>query len=148
MRYTNSYILFNSLIITIYFQCKVTLTCLNKFGQTPLDVAKESSESLLSSLKIETKSLTAKTPHMQTLPEVLQFLLLHDSISNRSLRELAREKITICLMPYRNEKLDKLPLPSRLKCYVGGTPYVEWIKHRERIDNAEEVDQPHKCILM
>ena len=27
--------------------------------------------------------------------------------------------------------MDQLPLPSHLKCYVGGTSYIEWVKQRD-----------------
>ena len=107
------------------------LTCLNEFGQTPLDVAKESSDSIFRSLRIKPEALTAKSDCFGFFPEVLQFLLLHTNPSHKSLRELAKECILFRLKEYNNEKLNQLILPKHLKCYLGGKSFIEWIKQRE-----------------
>ena len=84
---------------------------------------------------------------------MLQFLLLEDNRSHLSLRVLAREEIRLCVSPYEDEKIDQLPLPTHLKCYVGGTSYIEWAKQREtgsivmEDDFMEHVREPAKPVV-
>ncbi|KAI6645753.1 A Designed Ankyrin Repeat Protein [Oopsacas minuta] len=140
--------------IAAYFvtECMVSLTCLNKFGQTPLDVAKESSTSLLKSLSYRKNPPSANCDYISQLPEVLQFLLLHENLCDRSLRSLAREKINLYLYPYSHEKLNELPLPNHMKCYIGGLSFIQWMKKRETFvddyNNNEDITQTSSCKLM
>ena len=76
--------------------------------------------------------MSARCSYFTELPQVFQFLLLNQ-ITMRSLRELARDKIGVYLLPYTNEKLDQLPLPSHIKCYVGGSSFIEWMKQQKRL---------------
>ena len=108
-------------------------TCIHPTSalETPLDVAKESSFSIYEECSIQPDVLTPKDENFYLFPPVLQFLTLEENRSNFTLRSLAKQTIYDCMVPYENEKVDQLPLPSRLKCYVGGITYTQWMKQRE-----------------
>ena len=101
------------------------------YGQTPLDVAKESSFSIYERCGIQPNVLTPKDAKFSLFPPVLRFLMLEENKANFTLRYLAKLAISDYISPYENEKIDRLPLPNRLKCYVGGIKYIQWIKQRE-----------------
>ncbi|KAI6646447.1 Engineered Protein [Oopsacas minuta] len=121
----------------LVLECKVPITCLNLYGQTPLDVAKESCFSVYQRYNLKLDQLTPKHHNFSSFSPVLQFLILEENRSNLSLRQLAKQQVYDCLRPYENEKVDQLPIPSRLKCYVGGIVFIEWLKHREEVNTKK-----------